>query len=70
MRARNMSINTVGVQQAVKEVAWSLAEPNEGTWSMLKRLIRHFVDHGRLAQVISEQRYVKARRVDTDSDYD
>ena len=37
---------------------------------MLKRLIRHFVDHGRLVQVISEQRYVKARRVDTDSDYD
>ena len=36
---------------------------------MLKRLVRHLVGHGRLVQVISEQRYVKAPRVDTDSDY-
>ena len=34
---------------------------------MLKRLIRYLVDHGRLVQVISEQRYVMAPRVDTDS---
>ena len=38
-------------------------------WSMLKRLVRYFVNHGRLVQVISEQKYVKAPRVDTDSDY-
>ena len=36
---------------------------------MLKRLVRHLVDHGRLVQEISEQRRVKAPRVDTDSDY-
>ena len=68
MRASYMSINRVEVQQAVKEVARFMAEPNEGAWSMLKRLIRYFVEHGRLVQVISEQRYAKAPRVDTDSD--
>ena len=31
--------------------------------------VRHLVGHGRLKQVISEQRHVKARSVDTDSDY-
>ena len=46
-----------------------MAEPNEGAWSMLKRLVRQFAGHGRLVQVISEQRYVKAPRVDTDSHY-
>ena len=35
--------------------------------AMLKRPTRYFADHGRLVQVISEQRYVKAPRVDTDS---
>ena len=69
MRASFMSINRVDVQQAVKEVARFMAEPNEGAWIMLKRLVRYLVGHGRLVQVISEQRYVKAPRVDTDSDY-
>ena len=41
----------------------------EAAWNMLKRLIRHLVGHGRLVQVISEQKYVKAPRVDTDGDY-
>ena len=68
MRASYMSINRVDVQQAVKEVARFMAEPNEGAWIMLKRLVRYIVGHGRLVQVISEQRYVKAPRVDTDSD--
>ena len=36
---------------------------------MLKRLVRCIVDLGRLVQVILEQRYVKAPRVDTDSDH-
>ena len=36
---------------------------------MLKRLVRYLVGHARLVQVISEQRYVKASRVDTDSDH-
>ena len=36
---------------------------------MLKRMVRNLVGHGRLLQVISEQRYVKAPRVDTDSDH-
>ena len=31
---------------------------------MLKRLVRYLVGHGRLVQVISEQRYVKAPRVE------
>ena len=69
MRASYMSINCVDVQQVVKEVARFMAEPTEGAWIMLKRLVRYFVGHGRLVQVISEQRYVKAPRVDTDSDY-
>ena len=42
---------------------------NEGAWIMLKRLVRYFVGHSRIVQVISEQRYVKAPRVDSDSDY-
>ena len=46
-----------------------MAEPNEGAWIMLMRLVRYFVGHGRLVQVISEQRNVKAPRVETDSDY-
>ena len=65
MRASCMSINRIDVQQAVKEVARFMAEPNEGAWIMLKRLFRYFVGHGRLVQVILEQRYVKAPRVDT-----
>ena len=52
-----MSISRVDAHQA----------SNEGAWSMLQRLVRYFVDHGRLVQVITEQRYVKALRVDTDS---
>ena len=54
MRASYMSINRVDVQQAVKEVARFMSEPNEGAWSMLKRLVRYLVRHGRLVQVISE----------------
>ena len=69
MRASYMSINRVDVQQTVKEVALFMAEANEGAWTMPKRLVRYLVGHGRLVQVISEQRYVKAPRVDTDSDY-
>ena len=46
-----------------------MAEPNEVARSMLKRLVRHLVGHGRLVQVISEERNVKAPRVDKDSDY-
>ena len=42
-----------------------MSQPNERSWNMLKRLIRYLVGHGRLVQVISEQRYVKAPRVDT-----
>ena len=61
-----MSINRVDVQQAVKEAARIMAEQNEGAWIMLKRLVRYLVGHGRLVQVISEQRYVKAPRVDND----
>ena len=67
MRASYMSINRVEVQQAVKEVARFMSEPNEGVWIMLKRLVRYLVGHSR--QVISEQRFVKAPRVDSDSDY-
>ena len=69
MRASYMSINRVDVQQAVKEVARFMSEPNEGAWIMLKRLARYFVGHGRLVLVISGQRYVKAPCADTDSDY-
>ena len=39
MQASNMSVNRVDVQHAVKEVARSMAEPNEGAWIMLKRLV-------------------------------
>ena len=53
----------------MKWLAHFMAEPNEGAWIMLMRLVRYLVGHGRLVQVISEQRYVKALRVDTDSDY-
>ena len=69
MRASYMSINRVDVPQQVAEVARFMAEPNEGAWSVLKRLVRYLVGHGRLVHVISEQRYVTAPRVDTDSDY-
>ena len=62
-------INRVGVQHAVKEVARFMAEPSEGAWIMLKRLVWYFVGHGRLVQVIAEHRYVKSPRVDTDSDH-
>ena len=58
MGASYMSINRVDVQQAVKEVARFMTEPNEGAWIMLKRLVRYLVGRGRLVQVISEQRYV------------
>ena len=50
MRASYMSINRVDVQQAVKEVARFIAEPNEGAWIMLKRLVRYLVGHGRLVR--------------------
>ena len=63
-----MSLNRVEVPQATKESARFMSEPNEGTWNMLKRLIRYLVGHGRLVQVISEQRHVIAPRLDTDSD--
>ena len=43
VRASYMSINRVDVQQVVKEVARFMAEPNEGAWSMLMRLVRYFV---------------------------
>ena len=36
---------------------------------MLERLVQYLVGHGRLVQVISEQRYIKAPRLDTDSDH-
>ena len=65
MRASYLSINRVDVQQAVIGVARFMAEPNEGAWSMLERLFRYFVDHGRLVQVISEQRYEEAPNVPT-----
>ena len=65
MRASYMSINRVDVQQATKEFARFMSEPNERAWNMLKRLIRYLVGHGRLVHVISEQTYVKAPRVDT-----
>ena len=52
MRASYMSINRVDVQQAVKEVARFMAEPNEGAWIMLKRLVRCLVGHGRLVKMI------------------
>ena len=42
-----------------------MAEPKEGPWSMPKRPLWD----GGLVQVISEQRRLKAPRVDTDSDY-
>ena len=42
----------------LKEIARIMSEPNEVAGNMFKRL-----------KVISEQRYVKAPRVDTDSDY-
>ena len=63
MRASYMSINRVDVRQAVNEVACFMAEPNEGAWIMIKRLVRYLVGHGRF------RKYVKAPRVDTDSDY-
>ena len=44
MRASCMLINRVDVQQAVKEVSRFMAEPNEGAWSMLKRLVRYLAD--------------------------
>ena len=69
MRASYMSVNRVDVQRAVKEVARFVAEPNEGAWIMLKRLVRYSVGHGRLVRVISEQRYAKAPRVDIDSNH-
>ena len=56
MRASYMSINRVDVQQAVKEVARFMPEPNEGAWITLKRLVRYLVGPSRLVQVISEQR--------------
>ena len=46
-----------------------MSEPIEGAWNMFKRLIQHLVGHGRLEQIISERRHVKAPRVSTDSDY-
>ena len=48
IRANFMSVNRVDVQQAVTEVARFMAEPNEGAWSILKRLVRYLVGHGRL----------------------
>ena len=40
MRANYMSISRVAVQQATKETARFMAEPNGGALNMLKRLIR------------------------------
>ena len=37
MRASCMSINRVDVQQAVKQVARFMAEPNEGAWIILSQ---------------------------------
>ena len=64
MRANCMSLNRLDVQHAVTEkwpVSWQSRTREHGSCSS--------VGHGRLVQVISEQRYVKALRVDTDSDY-
>ena len=69
MRASCLAINRVDLQQSSKEIARFMAEPNEGAWSMLKRMVRYLVGHARLVQVISEQRFVKSPRADTDSDY-
>ena len=69
MRASNTLINRKDVEQAVKEEACFMAEPDEGAWSMLQSLVRYLVAHGRLVQVVSEKRYVKAPLVDTESDY-
>ena len=68
MRASYMSINRVDVVVVGKEeegrgrrrVARFMTEPSKGAWIMLKRLVRYLVGYGRLVQVISEQRYVKA----------
>ena len=43
MRASYMSINRLDVQQAVKQVARSMTEPNEGARGVLKRLVRYHV---------------------------
>ena len=53
MKASYMSINRVDVQQATKEIARFMSEPNEQAWNMLKQRIRYLVGHGRLVQVIS-----------------
>ena len=55
MRASCMPTSRVDVQHAVKDVARFMEEPNDGAWSMPKRLVRYLVNHGRLVQVISEQ---------------
>ena len=52
MRTSCMSINHVGVQQAVKDVARFMKESNERAWIMLKCLVRYFMDHGRFVQVV------------------
>ena len=41
--ASYMSVNSVDVQHAVMEVTRFMAEPNEGAWIMLKRLVRYLV---------------------------
>ena len=43
-----MSINRVDVQQAVTEAARFMAEPNEGAWVMLERLVWYLVGQDRL----------------------
>ena len=45
MRASCTSVNRVDVQQAMKEVARFMAEPNGRAWSTLKRLVRYLVGH-------------------------
>ena len=59
MRASYMSINRVDAQQAVQEVTRSMAEPNEGAWSMLKRLVRYLLGsrHSRAGDLRADRDY-------------
>ena len=65
---RNVNVEVTDTNRAILSVQ-IMSEQNAGAWNMLKCLIRYIVGHGRLVQVISEQRHVTAPRVDTDSDY-
>ena len=57
MRASYMSINRVVMQQAVLEVARFVAEPNEGAWIMLKRLVRYLVGAGDFGTEVRQGSY-------------